>query len=297
MIVLLFLVMGSHDFDSLYNAATTLLVQFQEEQEAAFNTLIELGQDPLYADTTLAFLVDKFDTKSAIERHRLKDLFKEIGTSSVPSIVDRMDYRGSDEEDRHLKQSLWVLGEIGGSDIVPPVGQFIQDSSWQIRSGAFTALGKSKSKIAHEFIVEGLYDTIATVRKSAYYALSQIIEEEDVPYLMQGLDDRFYGVRYAALQGFIALDTSAIEPLVNLVLNDDTRLFFAVQGLAELMAIDSFIITMIEASKPEIRLLIYESCNDLNVLQSLLEQEKEGILRAYLQRRIDSLYKESMYSM
>lgn len=281
-----------HDFQKLYNTATTLLVQFKEDQAAAFDTLVQLGQDSVYAETTLTFLVDQFDTKSAIERHRLKDIFKKIGESAIPNIVVRIGYRGKDAEDRHLKQSLWILGEIGGDSIVEPVSRFIEDNHWQVRSSAYTALGKSKSTKAHEFILLGLIDTIAPVRKSAYYALSQIAGQGDIEYLVKGLGDEFYGVRYAALKGLVTLDSIVIEPLLTCALRDDNQQFFAVHGLCKLGSLTDTSTSFLLTGAPEIRLLVYEVCEDVAELESYLENEGEEVLRTYLQRKIIMLYNE-----
>ena len=94
-----------------------------------------MGKDPATADTTIVFLLSKFDTKSSIERHTLKDILKEIGISAVKWIVHKLEYRGSDDEARALKQSLWVLGEIGGVVVVevifgyPGLGKYIYDAA------------------------------------------------------------------------------------------------------------------------------------------------------------------------
>lgn len=275
-----------YDFEKLYNTATTLLVQFQKEQKAAFATLVMLGQDSLYKDTTLAFLVDQFDTKSASERHRLKDIFKAIGPSALPAIMSRLDYRGSDDEDRHLSQALWVLGEIGGDSIVDPVSRFVQDSSWHIRSNAFTALGKSRSSQAHDFILLGLNDTITPVRKSAFYALSEIASPPDIPYFARGIIDPYYGVRYAAVKGLIALDSSAHAALVDLAGSSDQGTFYAVYGLIDAGKIKEALQIFDPSAPVYVRFLVYNVCEDTASLRSWLEQEEETILQNCIRRKI-----------
>jgi HEAT repeat protein len=292
-IIALFLMSQTYDFEKLYNTATTLLVQFQEEQKAAFDTLVALGQDSLYKDTTLAFLVDQFDTKSASERHRLKDIFKAIGFSSIPAIVSRLDYRGSDAEDRHLSQALWVLGEIGGDSIVDPVSRFARDSSWHIRSSAFTALGKSKSAQARDFILLGLNDTITPVRKSAFYALSEIASTSDIPYFAHGINDPYYGVRYAAVKGLVALDSSAHATLIDLAGLSDHGMFYAVHGLLDSGGSEAAVKFFDPSAPLSVRFLIYNACENVDDLKTWLEQEEETILQNCIRRKITEVEKKS----
>ena len=94
-IFLLFIINQEIDFEDLFNRATTSLVQFQVVKDSAFEKLIEMGQDSLFADTTIDFLVSKFDTKSARERHTLKDILKKIGSPAIKGIVKKLDYRGN----------------------------------------------------------------------------------------------------------------------------------------------------------------------------------------------------------
>jgi|GEM_PF-1111603 len=289
MVIILLLISQPLDLERLYNSATTLLVQFQEEQKASFDSLIELGQDSVYADTTLAYLVEQFDTKSAIERHRLKDIFKAIGPGAISAITMRIDERGKDVEDRRLKQSLWVLGEIGGDSIVKPVGRFISDSSWSIRSGAFTALGKSKSSGAHGLIIQGLDDSIAVVRKSAYYALSQIASEKDIRFLVQGLDDPYYGVRYAALHGLVMMDSLAYDALTDIARSSGYNAFYAIKGLCTIGPSSEVWGIGVQNRSEQVRFLVYSMCEEVAALRGYLEQEDNKILRNCIQRRIGEI--------
>src|SRR4030042_783272 len=144
MLIVLFFINQNPDLQKLYNHATTSLVQFKTEKDTAFNQLINMAQDTIYEDTIMYFLISQFDTKSASERHALKDMMLKIGIRAISFIVDKIDYRGRDIEDRCLNKSLWVLGEIGGEGVVEPAARFIDDVSWQFRSNAYTNLGKSR---------------------------------------------------------------------------------------------------------------------------------------------------------
>ena len=286
MILLLFALSQNIDFEDLYGKATTSLVQFQVEQESAFALLVDLGKDTLDADTTIAFLVAKFDTKGARERHRMKDIFREIGEPAISGIVRNVTYRGSDEESRSLKQSLWVLGEIGSEKIVDPVSQFINDEQWQIRSGALTALGKAKSRKALPFIVQGLNDSIQVVRKSAYYALSQIATLDDFEYLIGGLDDSYYAVRYAAVKGLVDIGQTISETLVELIGESTLKDYYILKILGQLDIPEEQMLSLVEQVSPETRVLIYETWQDKEFLKGFVETEKNVFLLNFLLEKI-----------
>lgn len=291
MILLLFIINQDIDFEDLYNKATTLLVQFQTEKDSAFEILVELGQDTLYADTVIDFLVSKFDTKSAIERHRMKDIFKKISTPAINGIVKKIDYRGKDEESRHLKQSLWVLGEISSDEIVEPVARFIKDEQWQIRSGAYTALGKSESKNALPYIIQGIDDSISIVRKSAYYALSRLATEHEILYLICGLDDEFYGVRYAAVAGLLNIGEKAFSPLVEKIGENSLKDYFIFKTLLQ-FDIDRSekkkILKYLDDKEAPIRLLIYEGFEGKFILKSFIKLEHNELLKNYIIKKISN---------
>ncbi len=282
MILIFMLLNQVTDFEDLYYRATILEVQFKAEKDSAFATLVELAQDTLYADTTINFLISKFDTKFGRERHALKDIFKEIGTPTIKHIVEKLDYRGSDEEARSLKQSLWVLGEIGGDDFVEPAARFISDTLWQVRSASFTTLGKTKSRDALPYILQGLNDSISAVRKSAYYALSQIALDKEVFYLLQGLDDAFYGVRYAAVKGLLNIGEAVSEVLLKEVGEDPVKDFFIFTVFSQLTLQEDTLLHFIEKTEPPIRLLLYEGCSNDSLLRSYLEFETNDFLKNFL---------------
>ncbi len=262
------------DFEDLYNKATTSLVQFKAVKDSAFERFIELSKDSSFRDTTLTFLVSKFDTKSAMERHTLKNILKKVGKPAIPYITARLDYRGSDGECRSLKESLWILGEIGTEEIIEPVSKFIYDTLWQIRSGAFTALGKTKSRRGVKYILIGLNDTISAVRKSAYYALSQIATEEDVDYLIKGLSDPFYGVRYNAVEGLKRIGRPAVKPLIGAMGRDWKTDYFIALALQKIGA-EKVLRRFSNHSSAGVRYFVYKVLAD----KRLIKKESHPLLK------------------
>jgi HEAT repeat protein len=282
MILLLFLCCDiGLDLEHLYDLATTRLVSFQAVKDSAMQEFVSLASDSQKQETTVVFLLSKFDTKSAVERHTLKNIFKLIGEPAIPLIVKELDYRGSDRESRSLKQSLWVLGEIGTAQIVEPVTQYIHDEQWSVRSGAYTALGKSRSVAAIDHVMEGLDDSVTLVRKSAYHALSELATEQQLPHLLRGLSDPFYGVRYASLSGVRRLELQERMPES---LDDEASCYFAIAALDSSEVLRVFN-ERAGSAPPAVRKVMYGLLG-ASGLEQALRNETHPLLRAYLKQRI-----------
>lgn len=277
--------MSNLDLQALYDKATTGLVNFQSVKDSAVAEFVELGSDPSTTDTVVAFLVSKFDTKSSVERHTLKNILKEIGETAIEGIVARIDYRGSDAEARALKQSLWVLGEIGGVRIIEPAVRFVDDVDWSVRSGAYTTLAKSCSYAAMPHIYRGLDDTVALVRKSAFHAMSVTATEREVAYLVRGLGDPFYGVRYAALSGLREVGTTVFYP--EMLQGDVIDDFFVMCTIAEgnlTPELEELIISLPLA----VRKAAYATLSKKDVM-IVLQEEPHPLLVKYLKKRIERI--------
>jgi HEAT repeat protein len=275
------------DLERLYDQATTRLVSFQTVKDSAMEKFVTLGTNPASSDTTIKFLLSKFDTKSSVARHTLKDILKEIGIPAVKWIVHDLGYRGSDEEARSLKQSLWVLGEIGDSQIIESVARFIHDKSWSVRSSAYTALGKSNSDKAIDYLLDGLDDTVSLVRKSAFHALSALAAERELPHLLRGLSDIFYGVRYAALSGVRRIKAQVNVPL-ELPIDEYFNDCFVIATL-DSVQIEYVFNEHYASVSPAARKVMYDMLT-LNLLEDALSKETHPLLKKYINKRINELH-------
>lgn len=285
MILLFFLLYDVDvDLEQLYNKATTRLVSFQAVKDSVMQEFVALGENPLTSDTTIVFLISKFDTKSSVERHTLKNILKEIGIPAISLIVSELDYRGSDGEARSLKQSLWVLGEIGSAQIVDPVARFIKDEVWSVRSGAYTALGKSESYEAMRHVLQGLSDTVSIVRKSAFHALSVLATERELPYLLRGLTDDFYGVRYAALSGIRRIKVKVDLPVEQL--SDDDLSDYFILATLDSSDMEYVFKKHFGSASPAARKVMYDMLAP-PLLEDALIRETHPLLKTYLKKRID----------
>jgi HEAT repeat protein len=286
MIVLFFLCsLVEVDLEKLYDEATTRLVSYRAVKDSAEKRFIALGQDPETSDTTIVFLVSKFDTKSSIERHTLKDILKELGTPAIKWIVHRIGYRGSDASARSLKQSLWVLGEIGGEEIVEAVAPFVDDGDWTVRSAALTALGKSGSYRALPFVVGGLSDEVDVVRKSGYYALSEIATESEFHYLLQGTRDHYYGVRYRARIGLERISAGMKKHILREIGDDDLANYFLILAFSEMDA-SKDLLDHVNKQSPILRKALYDVI-DISYLLEALDDETHPLLKNYLEQKIE----------
>ncbi|UCD05732.1 MAG: HEAT repeat domain-containing protein [candidate division WOR-3 bacterium] len=281
-VFLIVVLLCESDLEVLYEQATTRLVSYRAVKDSAVALFVELGRDSSTSDSTVDFLVSKFDTKSSVQRHTLKNILVEIGDKAIDRIAAHVDYRGSEMEARALKQSLWVLGEIGGERIVDPAAGFIRDTEWSVRSGAFTALGKSGSSRALPYVREGLSDTVALVRKSAFHSLAQIATEGDVAYLIDGLDDPFYGVRYAALSG-LRKSGCGWSYLIHAGI-DDLNDFFYMSLKTECDTLHGFA-DLIRSMPPSVRKAAYSNFSQ-EEMRAALATELHPLLINYLIKRI-----------
>ncbi len=286
-ILFLFLSVVELDLERLYDEATTRLVSYRAVKDSAEDRFIALGKDSTTADTTIVFLVSKFDTKSSIERHTLKNILKEIGTPAIKWIVKRIGYRGGDAAARSLKQSLWVLGEIGGEEIIEPVARFVDDDEWTVRSGALTALGKSGSYRSLPYILQSLTDTVALVRKSGYYALSEIATVKELHYLLEGLRDPYYGVRYAARVGLKRLGPSVKGQLLKKIGDDDIENYSIILVFSDIDD-SQVLLERISVPSPPIRKALYDVL-EKPYLREALNDETHPLLKSYLQQKINEM--------
>jgi HEAT repeat protein len=76
-----------------------------------------------------------------------------------------------------------------------------------------------------------LADDDPTVRKSLCFALGSVREPSLIEPLVGALDDSAYVVRVAALDGLVALDTTAVEPLVARARDAGTGRIWSLMGL------------------------------------------------------------------
>lgn len=280
------------NFDSLYRYAATLLVKFNAEKESARKVFIASGEP------AIEYLVEEFDSKSASEMSALEEMLKRMGMPAIDGILSSIDYRGSDDESRALRLSLRIISEtfkydstLTGDGVVPRIARFAQDADWRVRGAAATALGYSRSRKALTHLVTAAGDTISLVRKSAAYGIRNLAQPEDIPVLLNLLDDEFYGVRYAASEGLVKIGAGVVDSIV-------ARLRFA--GDPQLKSLLIRTLAGVKTKKslqvmksfhrdpsPLVRHTVYEGISDTRLLQKFAKTETDLVLANYLKAKTE----------
>jgi hypothetical protein len=123
--------------------------------------------------------------------------------------------------------------------------------------------------------------------------LSEIASTSDIPYFAHGINDPYYGVRYAAVKGLVALDSSAHATLIDLAGLSDHGMFYAVHGLLDSGGSEAAVKFFDPSAPLSVRFLIYNACENVDDLKTWLEQEEETILQNCIRRKITEVEKKS----
>ncbi len=189
-------------FDSLFILASSGAVTHRDQVEPAKDSIAVLGEP------VVAYLIDRFSTKSARERWAVIHILQRIGSPAVPQLVAALERPDS----RIVERVCWALGDIGDSAAVPGLVAVADHERWQVRDQAIGALGKigESGHGSPEAVMSGLADSIGQVRKSAAVACGRLSMEYVAEMLVSQLDDDFYGARFAALEALEKMDTATI---------------------------------------------------------------------------------------
>lgn len=202
--------------DSLFKFATTKSIYYQDQVKPSKEALGAIGEP------AVPYLVDKMDTQDARTMWALVDIFKIIGTPSVPAIVKAI----GAEDNYKRRLAVRVLGEMKDTSAVEGLLEYTNDSDFRIRSGVLTALGKIGDKRGVEPGVEGLKDEDYLVRTSAAISLSMLADPSTIDPLLKSLTDSYYGVRFEAARALWKIGEPAIEPIRSALQNTPDTLSY-----------------------------------------------------------------------
>ena len=186
--------------DSLFPIASSGVVMYRDLVEPAMDSIAALGAE------AAPILIDKFTTKSARERHTIKNILKRIGKPAVPHLVRALSF----SDGLVVQRVCWTLGEIADSSSVEPLMAVTDHGRWQVRDEALGALGDIGDSRASEVMLRAYDDPVGQVRKSASVATGKIALLEAVPMLVNMLGDEFYGARMSAMEALLKLDTPTV---------------------------------------------------------------------------------------
>jgi HEAT repeat protein len=186
--------------DSLFVIASSGEVRFRDLTGPAMDSIAALGVD------VVPLLIDKFTTKSALERWTVIWILQRIGSPAVPDLVKALNR----PEGMVVERVCWALGDIKDTGAVKPLVEIMAHSRWQVREQAARALGLIGDERGKEIVVAALDDPIEIVRKAAAVSCGQLQAEAAIPVLVKQLGDEFYGARLAAAEALLALDTQQV---------------------------------------------------------------------------------------
>ncbi len=160
----------------------TLLIEYNEEYEAFFNTL------------TWA-----------------------LGNISDPRAIDRLIKILKNEDDYVQSAASEALAKIG-KPAVEHLIQALNDNNWTVRWEAIDALGKIKDIRAFESLLQALKDVKSEVRWKAAEALGKIGDKRAGDHLVKALEDEEQHVRYEATMALSEIgDIRAVDPLIKIL--------------------------------------------------------------------------------
>lgn len=186
--------------------------------ELRFQSLVQPSKDSLSAmgDSAAKYLAFKLNTTDAREKHTLVDIYRGIGKAATPYLLAALDTDNKDQ----LRTTCRCLADVGDSTAIPRLFDVAAHPDATVRSEAVTAIGKSGGgEATAAALIPFLSDSISTVRKSCAAALGRLRSADSVPFLIQALNDEFFGVRLVAYDALIQIDTAAHESIIKLLTN------------------------------------------------------------------------------
>jgi len=202
--------------DSLFVVASSGVLQYRNapEQAEAFDSIVAMGSE------AVPRLVEKYNSKSARERHTVNNIFVDIGSEAVPYLRQSLFI----DDSRQIARICYTLGEIKDSSAVPDIISIAVHDDWWVRSGCAGALGKIGDTSANAAIISLLSDSVENVRKSAAVTAGELMTPDAVEILVHCLGDPFYGVRMCASEALIKFGEEALKPIVDSLESDNVML-------------------------------------------------------------------------
>ena len=205
--------------EELFIRASSAELQYADVLEPARRILVRRS------DESVPYLVTRLDTDEPRERIALENLFVRIGAEAVPSLIEALGREARREDTtRGARLAAYVLARIKDPTAVTPLVGLQDHEGWKMRSSVADALGHLGGSASVDALVELAGDPDDSVRKAAVASLDRIAREDPglvrdgaQGTLLEALDDRFYGVRYAASDALGRLGDAAVPHLENLV--------------------------------------------------------------------------------
>lgn len=185
------------DVPRLWILASDGAVRHRNMVQPAMDSLIAMGTD------AIPHLLPYLYTEDARERHSITDIFKGIGSPAVPALVSVLGTGG----EYHTLNTLNALGKIEDSTATPAALPFVRETLYSVRSQAAETIGKCGGAQAEDALFAARRDTVEIVRKSAVVGLGRLKHPSSVDSIVASLSDPWFGVRYAAADALVQIDS------------------------------------------------------------------------------------------
>jgi HEAT repeat protein len=152
-----------------------------------------------YGNKVVASLIDVLDSVDDNERRRIADVLEDAGPSSTKVILERFPAASSTTKLTLLE----IVRQFADEDIGQRLLPYADDPDPEVRQRIAHVLGISGYLDAVPKLRQLAHDEIGHVRGAAYAALGWLCGEEDIDFLIEGLDDQYADVREAAMGAMI----------------------------------------------------------------------------------------------
>jgi len=140
-------------------------------------------------------------------RTRVFAILQEVGASDgmaspkERAVVIAVLRKGMTNPDPKIRSgSAWVMGVVGGAEVVPYLERAIEDKDLNVRSSALSGLAQIGSKKAVELLRKALGDPEARKRKDTVYPVRMLGVPKALPLLRRALGDPDWNVRNVAAE-------------------------------------------------------------------------------------------------
>lgn len=175
--------------------------------------LVDWARDRLFEISKPAIeyaFTDKINTDSPLELRAMKWLAKKLKEEARPYLSEGL----RSDVDTIIKNSLWLVGEIGDSLLVDSVLGLADHKDFRIRSQAIRTIGKIGDSTVTKVLLNHVDDKVEIVRIKVCEALGGIRDERSVDDLADLLLDEFFTVRYAAVNALTKIGRPSVKPLI-----------------------------------------------------------------------------------
>lgn len=181
--------------------------------EIRFQSVVKPSKDSLIAmaDSASKYLVEKLTTTDAREKVTLVEIFRGIGKSATPYLVEAL---VTDNKDQ-LRTTARCLAEVKDTAAITHLLPATKHQDFTVRAEAVTAIGKSGGGTSTADLLESLVsDSVDIVRKCVMYGLGINKSPGSVPILIKSLVDKSFVVRLTAYDALVAIDSAAHGQIV-----------------------------------------------------------------------------------